>query len=172
MEIRLLNKSDAALLARYFAINKHHFLPWEPIRESGYYSEQSLSERLTDYEQQHASGSAAHFVGIDCDQVIAHCFLTNIIYGPLRACFMGYGVSKSHEGSGAMTKVCSEAINHAFAVLELNRVIANYMPCNKRSSGLLKKLGFVEEGLARRYLKINGRWEDHVLTALLNPESP
>ena len=84
---------------------------------------------------------------------------------------MGYGVSKAHEGKGIMTQVCLQAIDHAFAKLELNRVMANYLPRNHRSGRLLKKLGFVEEGLARRYLKIDGRWEDHLLTSLINPDN-
>lgn len=71
-----------------------------------------------------------------------------------------------------MSKVCEAAIEYAFGQLDLNRIMANYMPCNERSGGLLKKLGFSKEGLARKYLKINGRWEDHVLTSLLNPKSP
>jgi [ribosomal protein S5]-alanine N-acetyltransferase len=40
-------------------------------------------------------------------------------------------------------------------------------PENERSIGLLRSLGFSEEGYARRYLKIGGRWRDHVLFALL-----
>jgi ribosomal-protein-alanine N-acetyltransferase len=43
------------------------------------------------------------------------------------------------------------------------------MLSNERSGKLLNKLGFSEGGLAKNYLKINGRWEDHVLTSLLNP---
>ena len=48
----------------------------------------------------------------------------------------------------------------------LHRIMANYMPANLRSANLLKRLGFVIEGFAKNYLKINGKWEDHVLTAL------
>ena len=68
-----------------------------------------------------------------------------------------------------MSKLCQAALKYAFNELELNRVMANYMPGNERSGNLLKKLGFSEEGLAKKYLKINGRWEDHVLTSLVNP---
>lgn len=34
---------------------------------------------------------------------------------------------------------------------------------------LLKRLGFREIGVSEKYLQINGRWEDHVLTCKLNP---
>lgn len=68
-----------------------------------------------------------------------------------------------------MSKLCLAAIKYAFHELDLNRIMANYMPSNERSGILLRKLGFSEEGLAKKYLKINGRWEDHVLTSLVNP---
>ena len=41
------------------------------------------------------------------------------------------------------------------------------MAKNKQSQGLLKSCGFQEEGIARRYLKINGEWRDHILFARL-----
>lgn len=171
MEIRLATKGDAASLAEYFSTNMEHFQPWEPIRDAGYYSLDSLNKRLAEYEKQHVNGGAAHFIGFVDGQAVSHCSLTNVVYGPLQGCFMGYGVSKVHEGSGIMTEVCLTAITYAFKDLGLNRVMANYMPCNKRSARLLKKLGFTEEGFAKKYLKINGEWEDHVLTSKLNPEN-
>ncbi len=168
MEIRLVRKDDARRLADYYSSNAHHFYLWEPIREAEYYSEASMEVRLSEFEEQHRGANAAHFIGLDGGTVIAHCSLTNIVYGPFRACYMGYGVSKKFEGTGTMSKLCQAAIKYAFDELELNRVMANYMPGNERSGNLLKKLGFSEEGLAKKYLKINGRWEDHVLTSLVN----
>ncbi len=171
MQIRLAVVKDATRLASYFALNEERFKPWEPNRAPGHFSETQLGSRLAAYEAEHHAGTSAHFVCLDRGEVVAHCSLTNIIYGPFQACFMGYGVSKAHEGKGTMTQVCLQAIDHAFVKLELNRVMANYLPRNHRSGRLLKKLGFVEEGLARRYLKIDGRWEDHLLTSLINPNS-
>jgi ribosomal-protein-alanine N-acetyltransferase len=42
------------------------------------------------------------------------------------------------------------------------------MPRNRASMKVVEKLGFHNEGLALKYLKINGEWEDHVHMALLN----
>jgi ribosomal-protein-alanine N-acetyltransferase len=42
------------------------------------------------------------------------------------------------------------------------------MPRNIRSLKVLQKNGFNEEGLAKKYLKINGKWEDHVHMVILN----
>jgi len=35
---------------------------------------------------------------------------------------------------------------------------------------VLKVMGFQKEGLARGYLKINGKWEDHVIYAKLSSD--
>lgn len=48
--------------------------------------------------------------------------------------------------------------------------MANYLPQNQRSAALLKRLGFSVEGYARDYLKINGEWQDHILTSLVNSD--
>ncbi|MDG2718812.1 30S ribosomal protein S5 alanine N-acetyltransferase, partial [Vibrio parahaemolyticus] len=49
------------------------------------------------------------------------------------------------------------------------RIQAGYMPHNKRSEAVLEHVGFNREGYAKDYLLINGEWQDHVLTSLINP---
>ncbi|MEK9826199.1 MAG: GNAT family N-acetyltransferase [Methylotenera sp.] len=171
MEIRLVKPTDASLLSAYHLKNAEHFKQWEPKREKNYFSVTQLNRRLTSFVIAQNEGRAAYFVAIENGEIIAHCSLTNIIYGPLKACHIGYGVTMELEGKGLMTKVCQHAINHAFKKLGLNRVMAAYMPKNVRSEALLNKLGFSREGLAKKYLQINGQWEDHVLMSLINPNN-
>ena len=66
------------------------------------------------------------------------------------------------------------ALSFAFGHLGLQRVEAACLPHNEASIRLLERVGFRKEGLARRYLCINGRWQDHVLYAILStdPISP
>lgn len=48
---------------------------------------------------------------------------------------------------------------------------ANIMPRNRASLKVVEKLGFYNEGLATKYLKmINGKWEDHIHMVLRNTE--
>lgn len=173
MQIRLTRPADCELLAYYYLLNAGHFAPWEPEREPGYYSVRQIRKRLRLQDKDQRQGSAAFFLALDDDgrEILGHCSLTNILYGPMRACYMGYGVSHVYEGRGLMYTLCSHAIDYAFNHLLLNRIMANYMPVNQRSASLLNRLGFQVEGTAKRYLKINGVWEDHVLTSLLNQES-
>src|SRR5262249_40282839 len=84
-------------------------------------------------------------------------------------CFLGYSLSKEKEGKGYMFEALMEAIAYVFGKLNLHRIMANYMPHNERSGKLLDRLGFVKEGYARDYLLIAGKWQDHIMTSLINP---
>jgi ribosomal-protein-alanine N-acetyltransferase len=57
-----------------------------------------------------------------------------------------------------------------FDNLRLHRIEAACLPHNDASIRLLERTGFSREGLARRYLKINGAWQDHVTFALLEDD--
>ena len=59
-----------------------------------------------------------------------------------------------------------------FRTLGLHRIEAACLTDNDASKNLLARVGFRQEGLARRYLLINGEWADHLLFALLKEEAP
>ncbi|MFT6056065.1 MAG: ribosomal-protein-alanine N-acetyltransferase [Pseudohongiellaceae bacterium] len=122
-------------------------------------------------EAEFENGSTVHFIGTDDTQsyVIGTCSLSNIVRGVFMACHIGYSCAERYEGQGFMKKIVKHAVSYSFDELKLHRIMANYMPVNDRSGGLLNNLGFQQEGLAKEYLLINGKWEDHVLTSLLNP---
>ena len=102
-------------------------------------------------------------------RTIGQANLSNIQRGPFQAATLGYHIDGALEGRGLMRETLELTVAYAFGPLDLNRVMANYIPGNERSASLLAKLGFVEEGYARNYLFIDGAWRDHVLTACLNP---
>ena len=170
MEINLVSKSDARPISEYYLKNSCHLKEWEPARENGYHSLSAWEQRTETIIQDQRAGISSHFVMRDDfnTEIIAVCALTNIVRGPFQACNMGYSISEPQQGRGLMKHLCRYVITYAFEELNLNRVMANYMPGNTRSGKLLQSLGFTVEGKARKYLKINGRWEDHVLTSIVN----
>ena len=105
---------------------------------------------------------------LDDRTVVGSANLTNIIRGPFHACYLGYSIARTHEGKGLMFEALQALLRFAFDELNLHRIMANYMPRNRRSGALLERLGFVVEGTAKDYLRINDVWEDHVMTALTN----
>ena len=169
MDIVLTKVQHAAALSDYYLRNADRFTPWHPHVRHDHHSVEAWIRRLQEREREYTEGRAAHFVGLDGDRAIAACSLSNIVYQPACFCHMGYSVDRDFEGTGCMTELVKHVIDYAFANLRLNRISANYMPANTRSARLLEKLGFEKEEFARRYLSINGKWEDHILTSLVNP---
>jgi ribosomal-protein-alanine N-acetyltransferase len=165
MKTRAISHNDAQALSAYFSRNQAHFSPWEPLRPKEYHSLASWQNRL---QLLFAEPINEYWFVLDSGlQIVGHCTLSNIIHGPFQACYMGYGIDAAQQGKGLMPQLCQTALDFAFNELRLNRVMANYMPANLRSANLLQRLGFEREGIARRYLKINGQWQDHILTAKL-----
>ena len=97
--------------------------------------------------------------------------LCNVRRGVTQSCTLGYWVGAAHAKRGYMTAAVRAVVPFVFDSLELHRLEAACLPTNTASMRLLKRTGFTREGLARRYLRINGDWQDHLLYALLDTDS-
>ncbi len=170
MKVIRTRPHHAPIVAAYFAENESHLRPWSPLVPKSHHSLDSWRRRLEERELEFENGLSAHFIGTDDEEahVIGTCSLSNVVRGVFLACHLGYSVAQRYEGQGHMKKIVAHAIGYAFDQMGLHRIMANHMPDNERSAGLLQSLGFHREGYARDYLMINGRWEDHVLNALIN----
>lgn len=145
--------------------NSHHLKKWESTGESDLEDDQ---KRLENWIKEVDEGKSARFViRLKGDEnIIGFCNFSQIFHGSFQACYLGYKIDHEYEGKGMMFEALQSAICYVFEELKLHRIMANYMPINKRSAKLLDRLGFVIEGYAKNYLLINHQWEDHVLTAL------
>lgn len=119
-------------------------------------------------------GHAIHWllIGRKSGVLQGECNVTTIVRGPFQACYLGFSIAQAAQGQGLMHEALSTAIDFIFSTCRLNRIMANYRPENRRSGKLLARLGFEIEGKARAYLKINGLWEDHILTSIINSNAP
>lgn len=161
------------ILVKYFSENDTHLKPWSPLVPRSHHSLEAWQRRIKEREEEFEKGLSAHFIGTDENEteVIGSCSLSNIVRGVFQACHMGYSIAESYQGQGYMKMIASYAIDFAFTEFKIHRIMANYMPANERSASLLQSLGFQREGYAKEYIFINGKWEDHVLTSLINPNS-
>ena len=91
--------------------------------------------------------------------------------GVAQTATLGYWMGAAYAGRGIMTRAVAIASRWGFLSLRLHRVEAACLPENVASRSLLERNGFVREGIAREYLKINGAWRDHLLYALLETEA-
>ncbi|MFO1281999.1 MAG: GNAT family protein [Burkholderiales bacterium] len=92
---------------------------------------------------------------------------SNIVRGAFRSAFLGYYAFAPLAGHGYMSEAMALVLDHAFGPMKLHRVEANVQPDNARSIALVERIGYTREGYSRRYIKIAGRWRDHVRYAML-----
>ena len=95
---------------------------------------------------------------------------SEIVRGAFQSAYVGYYAFAPLVGHGYMSEAFALALDFAFGPLDLHRIEANVQPANGRSLALVERIGFVREGYSRRYVKIGGRWRDHVRFALLADE--
>jgi ribosomal-protein-alanine N-acetyltransferase len=157
-------------MAEFRNANRHHLTEWEPSRRPEFYTEGFWQVNLRIALKDFRDGGSACFCLLTPaeDQVIGVCNYTSIVRGTFQSCHLGYALSHQYEGQGIMFEALNLTNDYVFEELGLHRIQAAYLPHNERSGALLERLGFEKEGFARRYLKINGVWEDHILTSLIN----
>ncbi|EJB1797693.1 GNAT family N-acetyltransferase [Vibrio parahaemolyticus] len=168
--IEVMSKKHASSMLTYQLENREHLAPWSPLRTDEFYTLDNWLSQCEASESAFEKGSEVKFVALDkdTDEIVGVCSFTGIARGVFQACFLGYSIAKKFEAQGYMTEILQASISYMFDVVGLNRVMATYMPNNIASEKVLLKLGFEKEGLARKYLKIAGKWEDHTLTSKLN----
>ena len=101
------------------------------------------------------------------DAIVGVFNLSEVVRGLFQSAYLGYYAFSPHAGAGYMAEGLELTLGVAFRALKLHRVEANIQPANLRSLSLARDAGFVREGFSRRYVRIAGRWRDHVRMALL-----
>lgn len=161
---------DAIVLQEFYKKNAKHLAPWESVGEWQTATITAIQDKLCAWDEEIKSGKSVRIFFFPKDHpegdLIGICNFTQIFYGGFQACYLGYKIDCDFEGKGLMKEALEAALKYVFEEVGLHRVMANYIPTNQRSAYLLYRLGFQVEGFAQNYLKINDRWEDHVLTAL------
>lgn len=143
---------------------------WEPSRPSGApdviedRSAFSLRCHARDREWQLGSGYGfGIFVGgVFCGEIN----LNSIQRGPFQNAYVGYWIDEEMAGQGYTPEGVVLVARFAFEQLKLHRIQISIVPRNTASRRVVEKLGIRSEGVAERYLEINGTWEDHVRYAM------
>lgn len=169
--LKVLDKSYAGMVLDYYLRNKSFLEEWEPSKDEKFYVKQyhkkQLEKELSDIENDR-SFRLWIFKKQDEGRIIGSVGFNNIVKGAFLSCHLGYKLDKDEINKGYMTEAIDKGIDIMFNRFGLHRIEANIMPKNKRSLRVVEKLGFYNEGLAYKYLKINGNWEDHIHMVLLN----
>jgi len=170
--VRLAEPDDVAAIVAYYTENRERLKPFDPERPPIFYEERFWRMQVRQNLEDTAADRALRLFIFPVEEprrVIGNISFSNIVRGIAQFCTVGYSIGGDFEGRGLMKEAVAASLRYVFGSLNLHRVEANYMPHNVRSGQLLRSLGFVLEGYSQDYLRINGRWEDHVRAALLHP---
>lgn len=147
------------------AESRAHLIPYEPMWSNDELSWPAFRRRLRRYafDRRQATGYAFFVFRAADDVLLGGVTLSNVRRGVTQTATVGYWIGKPFVRQGYASEALSAVLLHAYEDLGLNRVEAACMPSNRASIGVLEQAGFRREGLARRYLRINGAFEDHLL---------
>ncbi len=150
------------------ADSRQHLIKWENDWTDKDVAMSAFRRRLRVWERQRrlATGLSLFAFRMDGDALIGGVTLSHIRYGASQSGTLGYWVGEGFLRRGYGQIMVDETVRHAFESIGLNRIEAACQPENEASARLLAGLGFVREGRARDYLRINGVWRDHDVYAL------
>jgi ribosomal-protein-alanine N-acetyltransferase len=143
--------------------------PWEPVWADDDLSRRAFRQRVKRVQDESEADESYGFLVFRAtdDALLGGVTLGLVRRGVAQACTMGYWIGEPFAGKGYMTRAVKAVAGFAFSEIRLRRIEAACLPRNDRSRKLLERVGFQREGYARQYLCIAGRWEDHLLYALL-----
>jgi ribosomal-protein-alanine N-acetyltransferase len=104
------------------------------------------------------------------DRFAGEINISSIQRGPFQNAYVGYWIDQSVAGNGYVPEAAVLLLRFAFEELALHRIQVAIIPRNRASRRVAEKLALREEGVAFRYLEINGVWEDHVRYAITAEE--
>ena len=165
--------ADYVHWARLRGESREFLTKWEPVWAEDELTRGAFRRRIKRYQKETRLDSAYVFFVFRTsdDTLMGGCTLSNVRRGVTQCCALGYWIGARFARQGFMSDAVHALIPFMFGTLGLHRIEAACLPENQPSRSLLAKAGFREEGLARKYLLINGEWRDHIQFALLEDEA-
>lgn len=168
--LRLPMLADYPQWSNLRAESRGFLAPWEPVWPADELTRLGFRRRLKRYLRDTRDGTGYAFFIFSAEDaaLLGGITLSHIQRGVTQSASVGYWIGERYAGQGYMTDAVNALVGYCFETLRLHRVEAACLPHNAPSIRLLEKTGFSREGYARSYLCIDGRWQDHLLFAIVN----
>ena len=168
--LRPLESSDFVRWRDVRRRNDQWLTAWEPQRLPSQpdvvESSQAFATRCASRQRERQLGTG-YGLGLFVDEAfVGEINLNSIQRGAFQNAYVGYWIDEGLAGLGYVPEAFVVMARFAFENLHLHRIQAAIVPRNKSSRRVVEKLGLRDEGTARKYLEINGKWEDHVRYAM------
>ena len=163
--LRSLRPSDAPAWQEVRQRGEGWLTKWEPRRPPGssdaVSSRRVFENRCDARDRERAAGTACGFGMFLDGRFVGECNLNNISRGAVQTANIGYWVDELYAGLGLTGEAVVGVFAYAFETIGLHRVEIAIVPRNVSSLRVVEKLGLRSEGIAERFIEINGVWEDH-----------
>lgn len=172
--LKSLTVDDAEELYNFRTRNADFFKPWSPAYSADYFNQEYHRKNLVQIETGILKGVLVQFgayLKTRPLRMIGSIVFSNIIMGPFKSCYLGYRIDKDELNKGYATEAIIAGSEYMFREKKLHRIEANIIPRNIASIKAIEKAGFIYEGISKKYLYINGIWEDHSHYVLLNEKA-
>jgi ribosomal-protein-alanine N-acetyltransferase len=147
---------------------------WEPTRPLGapdvVDSRAAFAARCRARDRERQLGAGYGFGIFAGNRFCGEININGVQRGPYQNAYVGYWIDEASAGQGLVPEAVVVVCRHAFDELGLHRLQVAIIPRNRPSRRVMEKLQLREEGVAVRYLEINGVWEDHVRYAITAEE--
>jgi ribosomal-protein-alanine N-acetyltransferase len=169
--VRPVRLDDADRVAAAYARNREHLAPWDPVRPPEFFTGDGQRDAIARQLSLVEHGDLATWVLMHGDDVVGRVTLNNVVRGVLSSADLGYWVDHGHLRRGLARAAVQHACDRARA-LGLHRLQAGTLVHNVASQRVLLSAGFERIGIARNYLFIAGRWQDHDLYQRILHDDP
>jgi ribosomal-protein-alanine N-acetyltransferase len=171
--LRTMSENDYEAWAEVRTRCRDWLQRWEPRPANASHlaeDRRSFVGRCAVRERERQLGTAFGFGIFVGGRFVGELTLSSIQRGPLQSGFVGYWIDEAEAGRGYVPEAVVTLLQYAFETLRLHRVEINIIPRNASSRRVVEKLGIRLEGVAERYLEIDGAWEDHARYAITAEE--
>ncbi len=171
--LRMPRPADYAEWSALRARSRAFLAPWEPTWPADDLTRPAFRRRLRRYARDVRDDQAYPFFVFSTrtGKLVGGCTLSNVRRGVAQTCSLGYWVGEPYSRQGFTSNAVRALIPFVFDHMRLHRLEAACLPSNEGSRALLLSCGFTQEGFARKYLRIDGAWRDHLLFAILSDDT-
>jgi [ribosomal protein S5]-alanine N-acetyltransferase len=162
IELKVLNPENTKEVLDFYIKNKEYLKPFEPLRESSFYTLEAQRASIIEGYKQYLNGTSVNMGIFRDNKFIGKIRISNVVIGSFKSATIGYSIDEGEQGKGYMKEACNLAVGYAFEEMGLHRIEGSTLVDNIKSQRVLRSCGFKELGLNEKYLYINGQWRDHI----------